>query len=70
MSKEVVEVIYGKHLRYGGRLGFPGIPDLIESVLERHAGRPATALAEVLEADRWARDMAESMLAAVAGAGT
>ena len=54
----------------GGRLGFPGIPDLIESVLERHTGRPAAALAEVLDADRWARDMAESMLAAVAGAGT
>jgi 1-deoxy-D-xylulose-5-phosphate reductoisomerase len=47
----------------GGRLGFPGIPRLIEAVLERHDNRPAEALATVLEADRWAREVAETMLA-------
>jgi len=54
----------------GGRLGFPGIPRLIEAVLARHGNRPAQSLAAVLEADRWARDVAETMVAgeAVAGA--
>jgi 1-deoxy-D-xylulose-5-phosphate reductoisomerase len=45
-----------------GRLDFLGIPDLVEAVLERHEQRPATALSRVLEADRWARGLAESML--------
>jgi 1-deoxy-D-xylulose-5-phosphate reductoisomerase len=52
----------------GGRLGFLGIPELIESVLERHDNGPGATLPELLEADRWARDMAGSMLASVAGA--
>jgi 1-deoxy-D-xylulose-5-phosphate reductoisomerase len=52
-----------------GRLGFPGIPRLIQAVLERHQNRPANALAAVLEADRWARDVAETMLAKTAMAG-
>jgi 1-deoxy-D-xylulose 5-phosphate reductoisomerase len=43
---------------------------VIEAVLERHEHRPAHALATVLEADRWAREVAEELLAgpAVAGA--
>jgi 1-deoxy-D-xylulose-5-phosphate reductoisomerase len=52
-----------------GRLGFPGIARVIEAVLECHAHRPAQELAVVLEADRWARDMAERMLAEAAVAG-
>jgi len=52
-----------------GRLGFLGIPRLIEAVLERHQNRPAQALAAVLEADAWARDVAETMLAEAAVAG-
>jgi 1-deoxy-D-xylulose-5-phosphate reductoisomerase len=52
-----------------GRLGFRGIPRLIEAVLARHAHRPAHELPVVLEADRWARDMAERMLAETAVAG-
>jgi 1-deoxy-D-xylulose-5-phosphate reductoisomerase len=52
-----------------GRLGFLGIPRLIEAVLERHQVRPAQALAAVLEADAWARDVAETMLAEAAVAG-
>jgi 1-deoxy-D-xylulose-5-phosphate reductoisomerase len=53
-----------------GRLGFLGIPRVIEAVLEKHGNRPAEALAAVLEADRWAREVADKMLAgpAVAGA--
>jgi len=53
-----------------GRLGFLGIPRLIEEVLGRHRNRPADGLPTVLEADRWARELAESMLAGAAVAGT
>jgi 1-deoxy-D-xylulose-5-phosphate reductoisomerase len=53
-----------------GRLGFLGIPRLIEDVLGRHRNRPADGLPTVLEADRWARELAESMLAGAAVAGT
>jgi 1-deoxy-D-xylulose-5-phosphate reductoisomerase len=53
----------------GGRLGFLGIAPLTEAVLERHANRTADALPVVLEADRWARELAESMLAGAAVAG-
>ena len=52
-----------------GRLGFQGIARVIEAVLERHAHHPAHELPVVLEADRWARDMAERMLAEPAMAG-
>jgi len=38
-------------------------------VLGRHENRPAQALADVLEADRWAREVAEKMLAGPALAG-
>jgi 1-deoxy-D-xylulose-5-phosphate reductoisomerase len=53
-----------------GRLGFPGIPAIIEAVLERHECRPLTDLDDVLEIDRWARSEAESMLTRAAMAGT
>jgi 1-deoxy-D-xylulose-5-phosphate reductoisomerase len=46
-----------------GRLGFLGIPRLIEAVLGRHAIRAADSLETVLEADRWARELAEATLA-------
>jgi 1-deoxy-D-xylulose-5-phosphate reductoisomerase len=52
-----------------GRLAFLGIPRVIEAVLERHQNRPAHALAAVLEADAWARKVAETMLAKAAVAG-
>jgi 1-deoxy-D-xylulose-5-phosphate reductoisomerase len=45
-----------------GRLGFQGIARVIEAVLERHERHPAHELPVVLEADRWAREMAERML--------
>jgi 1-deoxy-D-xylulose-5-phosphate reductoisomerase len=53
-----------------GRLDFLGIPRLIESVLERHRNGPASDLAEVLQADRWARELAEQLLAETAVAWT
>jgi len=53
----------------GGRLGFLGIADLIEAVLDRHENRAASGLTEVLEADRWARALADSMLVQAARAG-
>jgi 1-deoxy-D-xylulose-5-phosphate reductoisomerase len=52
-----------------GRLGFTGIPEVIESVLDGEPGRPAATLEAVLEADRRARDMAASSLARAARAG-
>jgi len=52
------------------QLGFLGIPAIIEAVLERHQCRRVGDLADVLEADRWARHEAESMMAGVAVAGT
>jgi 1-deoxy-D-xylulose-5-phosphate reductoisomerase len=55
------EIAVGAFL--GGRLGFLGIPRLIEAVLGRHAIRAADSLETVLEADRWARELAEATLA-------
>jgi 1-deoxy-D-xylulose-5-phosphate reductoisomerase len=46
-----------------GRLGFPGIPRVVDAVLGEHRAGPAGTLAAVLEADRWARELAESKLA-------
>ena len=45
-----------------GRLGFPGIPAIIEAVLNRHQCRRVDDLQDVLAADRWARHEAESMM--------
>jgi 1-deoxy-D-xylulose-5-phosphate reductoisomerase len=54
----------------GGRLGFLGIPQVIEEVLGRHRNVSADDLSTVLEADRWARELAEAMLARSAVAET
>jgi 1-deoxy-D-xylulose-5-phosphate reductoisomerase len=40
-----------------GRLGFSGIPDVLERVLEAHDAQPDD-LEAVLAADRWARERA------------
>jgi 1-deoxy-D-xylulose-5-phosphate reductoisomerase len=53
-----------------GRLGFPGIPAIIEAVLNRHQCRRVDDLQDVLAADRWARHEAESMMTRAAVAGT
>jgi 1-deoxy-D-xylulose-5-phosphate reductoisomerase len=49
-----------------GRLGFLGIPAIIEAVLARHQCRRIGDLREVIEADRWARHEAETMVTRVA----
>ncbi len=41
---------------------FGRIPEVIETVLSRHTPRPADRLDAVLEADRWARETAASLL--------
>jgi len=51
-----------------GQLGFLGITEVIERVIGRHQNRGETGLEAVLEADRWAREQAESTLARVARA--
>jgi len=45
-----------------GRLGFSRIPEVVETVLDRHDRGPVTGLDVVLAADRWARGYAESLL--------
>lgn len=45
-----------------GKLGFLGIPHLIEQVLESHNPVPNPDLAEVLAADAWAREKARALL--------
>jgi 1-deoxy-D-xylulose-5-phosphate reductoisomerase len=53
-----------------GRLGFLGIAETIERVLERQPGGSVNSLADVLAADSAARVSAESLLAPTARAGT
>lgn len=48
-----------------GRLGFLGIPALVEEVMSAHHAAPAREIADVLDADRWARSQALSRLATV-----
>ena len=52
-----------------GRLAFPGIPVIIETVLARHQCRRVDNLRDVLAADHWARHEAESMMTGAAAAG-
>jgi 1-deoxy-D-xylulose-5-phosphate reductoisomerase len=53
-----------------GRLGFLGIAETIERVLERQGAGSVKSLADVLAADAAARTLAESMLVRAARAGT
>jgi 1-deoxy-D-xylulose-5-phosphate reductoisomerase len=48
-----------------GRLSFPGIADAIEAALAAWPGGPAGSLAEVLEADAWARRVTETFVRSV-----
>jgi 1-deoxy-D-xylulose-5-phosphate reductoisomerase len=47
----------------GGRIGFLEIPRTIEAVLDREAAKPISELADVLEADRRAREIAHDVIA-------
>lgn len=42
------------------RIGFMDIPRIIENVLSKHSVNRNPGLSEILEADEWARDMAET----------
>jgi 1-deoxy-D-xylulose-5-phosphate reductoisomerase len=53
-----------------GRIGFLGIAETIERVLQRQPAGSVKSLADVLAADAAARALAESMLVPVARAGT
>jgi 1-deoxy-D-xylulose-5-phosphate reductoisomerase len=44
---------------------FLDIPDIIRSTMEAHAPRPIDGLDDALDADRWARDKAESLVHAL-----
>ena len=50
------------HAFLSRRLDFPGIPRLVEKVLQRHRAVPVTSLESVLEADAWSRGAAEEIL--------
>jgi 1-deoxy-D-xylulose-5-phosphate reductoisomerase len=49
-----------------GRLRFLDIARLVEMVMQRHDPRPITGVADVLEADRWAREEATRLLRQIA----
>ena len=44
---------------------FLDIPDIIRSTMEAHTSRPIDGLDDALEADRWAREKAESLVHAL-----
>lgn len=48
---------------HDGRLSFTGIVDLIEEVVQLHAPQGELSLESVLEAERWARETADSLIA-------
>ncbi len=45
-----------------GDIGFLDIPDLIEKTMASHKNHPIDSIETVMEVDRWARDMARSIL--------
>jgi 1-deoxy-D-xylulose-5-phosphate reductoisomerase len=46
-----------------GRIRWISIPDVLESVLERHDGGAAGSVDDVVDADRRAREAARSVIA-------
>jgi 1-deoxy-D-xylulose-5-phosphate reductoisomerase len=53
----------------GSRIGFLDIPSVIDDVMAGHRNSAARELADVMEADRWARDRAHTRLAGCTEAG-
>jgi 1-deoxy-D-xylulose-5-phosphate reductoisomerase len=53
----------------GSRIGFLDIPSVIDDVMAGHRNCAASELADVLEADRWARERAHTRLASGTEAG-
>jgi len=54
------EIVVDSFLK--NRLKFLEIPKIIEAVLEKHQSRAVNSLEDILEADRWARDVAQSLI--------
>jgi 1-deoxy-D-xylulose-5-phosphate reductoisomerase len=52
-----------------GGLDFPGIPALVDGVMQAHGNQPAHGIGDILEADRWARALALARLGRSARAG-
>jgi 1-deoxy-D-xylulose-5-phosphate reductoisomerase len=52
-----------------GRLDFLGIPALIAGVMSAHRHAPANDIGDILDADRWARDLAQARLGRAVQAG-
>jgi 1-deoxy-D-xylulose-5-phosphate reductoisomerase len=50
-----------------GKIGFTDIPRLIEDTMDRHQPTQDPGLDGILDADRWARGMAESLVSARSG---
>jgi 1-deoxy-D-xylulose-5-phosphate reductoisomerase len=46
-----------------GRIGFTGIPELVEKTMQAHAAWTPVELDEYLQADQWARQTAEKLIA-------
>jgi 1-deoxy-D-xylulose-5-phosphate reductoisomerase len=53
-----------------GRLDFLGIPAVIDRVMCDHRNAPAREIGDILEADQWARQLAQATLGEAARAGT
>mgnify|MGYP005833949479 CR=1 FL=1 len=52
-----------------GAVGFPAIPEIVERVMSAHRVAAVRELADVLAADRWARERAKEFAAQVSGEG-
>ena len=57
------EIAVDAFLNHG--LRFIEIPQIIQSTMEAHTRREITCLEDALEADRWAREKAESLVHAL-----
>jgi 1-deoxy-D-xylulose-5-phosphate reductoisomerase len=45
-----------------GRIGFMDIPRVIDSTMQAHNSGPCLSIEAVIEADRWSRSHAESLI--------
>jgi 1-deoxy-D-xylulose-5-phosphate reductoisomerase len=50
------------HAFLGSKIGFRSIPEVVEATLSQHTSCSVPALDDILEADRWARNVAERLV--------
>ena len=48
---------------HDGKLSFLGIVDLVQRVVDKHSAQSDLSLESVLDAERWARATADSLIA-------